>query len=92
MNRIVGNKQKERLVGMTANEIDGLTRNGIGKVFFFLNRLASSHDRIVGIVIRFVAQVGRVDHFSEPSYAFSSARKDFLRNQVVVPFHGSGTK
>ena len=77
VNRIVGNKQKERLIGMPVYEIDGLTRNGIGKVFFFLDRLASPNDRVIGVVIRFVAQVSRVDYLSESSYAFSSARQDF---------------
>ena len=66
MNRIVGNKQKERLVGMTVNEIAGFAGNGIGKVLFFLDGLTAPHNWIVGIVIRFVAQVSRVDHLSEP--------------------------
>ena len=74
---VIGNEQEEWFVGMSVNEVYGLAGDGIGKVLFFLNGLASPHDRIVGIIVGFVAQVSRVDHLSEPPYAFSSARQDF---------------
>ena len=77
VNRIVGNEQEEWFVGMPVNEVYGFAGDGIGEVLFFLNGLAPSHDRIIGIVVGLVAQVSRVDHLAEPPYAFSSARQDF---------------
>ena len=43
---------------MPVNEIDGFSSNGISEVFLFLNGLTSAYDRVVGIVVGLVAQVG----------------------------------
>ena len=58
VHRIVGNEQKEGFVRVSLNEIDGFAGDGIGEIFLFPNGLASPDDGVVGIVVRFVAQVG----------------------------------
>jgi hypothetical protein len=61
---------------MPVDEIDGFTGDGIGEVLLFMDWLAASDDRVVGIVVGLVAQVGRIDHLAEGSPAFSSTRQN----------------
>lgn len=77
MHCVVRDVQEKGFVSMSVNEVNGLAGDGIGEVFLFLNGLATSDDRIVGIVVGFIAShMSRVDHFAESLPAFSSARKD----------------
>ena len=62
---------------MPVNEVNGFAGNGIREVFLLQYRLTSPYDRIVGIVIRFVAQVSRVDHLAESSDSLSTSWEDF---------------
>ena len=59
---VVGDVQKEWMRLVSIDEIDRLAGERIGEVLALVNRLASAHDRVVGIVSRLgVAHVGGVN-------------------------------
>ena len=62
---------------MPVNEVNGFAGNGIGEVFLLPYRLTSAYDRIVGIVVGLVTQVGGVDYLAKSSDSCSTARKYF---------------
>ncbi len=63
---------------MAVDKVDGFARDGVGKVFLFLDRLTAAHDRVVGVVVRLVARPGMVDQLllADPA-SFASAWNRF---------------
>ena len=55
VHRIVGELEKEGLVVVAIDEIDRFAREGIGEVWCFGDGLATADNRVVGIVVGFVA-------------------------------------
>ena len=90
VHRIVGEVEKEGLVVVAIDEVDGFTGQGIGQVFRLHHGLAAAHDGVVGIVVRLViAHVGGVDQslVADPA-AFATIRKALAAQHCRHSFVG----
>ena len=70
MHGVVSQVKQERFVVVSPDIIDRFTRQRVGQIFRFHHRLPTTHDRIVGVVVRFViSHMRRVDQatFSDPT-------------------------